>query len=231
MAVTPIVYDWPRSIVPAFAMFRTGGQGVEGGYTTGGVLSVFPEAGGRASVEASFSYFNNTNARIVSWLTSKVMNGTVFRFPLSRCPQLVSLSDLSYTTEQEDEGTPWSNEQPWDTEENWLFDPMVPATEAALKGAVSITIDLSEFGSVVQYGHVIGHRSRAYMIEDIDYQDDGTAVLMISPPLRRPVAQGDPITFLPSMLCAVEDPNSFRSMFDAGGLIQPGSVTLREVLL
>lgn len=230
MAVTPTIYQWPASIIPARAMFYAGGQGIEGGYTTGGVLNVYREAGGRAALEATFSNFGGVNARLISWLTSLVMNGRVFRFPLSRCPQLVSARDLGLSASLEWDGLPWDNDQPFDNDENWAFEPVVEASAAALKGSATLVLDVGDTGEALQHGHVIGHADRAYMVEAIDY--DGTeATLTVSPPLRVAVADGDLVTFRPSMLCSVEDPGAFRSMFDVGGIIQPGSLTLREVLI
>lgn len=232
--ITPTILDWPSAIVPAGQMFYAGGQSVDGGFTTGGTLIAAPEAGGRAMLQAQFSAFGGwggrVNARLISWLFSKIANQTIWRFPIARSPQLVSAMDLGLDPALDDDGIPWDNDQPFDNGFNWLFEPAVEVTVAALEGSTSITLDLTAYGDVLQYGHLIGHHGRAYHVDEIDYPGDGAATLTVSPPLREDVGIGDLITFRPTMLCTVQDPSAFRAMFAPAGIIVPGSLTMLEAL-
>jgi hypothetical protein len=231
----PTIYDWPASVQPNRSMFYAGGQAVDGGFTVAGARIASPEPGGLAMLEATFSAnggrSNRGQARRVSWLLSKVGNQSVFRFRLSRSPQLVSAADLGLDPQLEVSGVSWDNGQPFDNGLNFMFMPIALAGAAALEGTTVLVLELAQYGEVLQFGHLIGHDSRTYHVDAIDYDGAGSATLTVSPPLRADIEIGDAFTFRPSMLCTVQDPAAFRSMFDAGGIVVPGSVTLLEAIL
>lgn len=229
--IVPDIFDWP--LIPSAMLFHAGGQAIEGGVTTQGVLVKHPEPGGRAVIDMTFNHLKEVaHRRLASWLFSKVGNGHVFRVRLANSLQLVDLADLGIDTPAEAEalGIPWDDDTFWDNDLGWAVEVGAEATAAALAGTVTLTLDMTGMDEGLQVGHVIGHDDHAYMVDDISY-DTGIATVTVSPPLRSAVADGDYITFRPTMMGTVSDPAGFRGMFEHGFLVRPGSVTLVEALL
>ncbi len=229
MTITPTIYDWPSLIVPINQLFYAGGEASEGLYTASGVQQISPEPGGRAFLDMSFNYMrNDTAGRVASWLISKVANGNVFRIPIWKSLQ-VATGDAN--SPYDSFGIPWDNDQPWDNNQNWAYEPLTITTASALAGTTTIVMDLGDLGAVLDYGHVIGPSiGGAYLVDEIEY--DGTiATIKVTPPLRRAVAQGDLWTLRPAMYGTMDNPESFRSMFEKGLWVRPGNATMIEAII
>ena len=234
------IFDWPSAVSPWKQAFRAGGAAQDSGFTLGGSAILTPEAGGRAWLDAQFSYTGGIKGRLVSWLLSKIMNGNVFRVPVARSAQLVSALDLGLPFTYDQFGNPWSNGLPWGSRFNWQFEPCIVATADASEGSTTVSVDLGSttvsvdlgvIGQVLNFGHPVGHLGRCYVIDDIAYGAGTLATLTLNPPLRVDVTAGDLFTLRPSMLATVPDPTGFQALFEPGGVIQPGTISFREALL
>lgn len=233
----PVILDWPLAVVPTGQVFYAPGQAFDGGYTSGGAETLSPEPGGRAYLDMAFNTLKSDQAsRLASWIMSK--GSAIWRVPLFRSVQLVPQADLLLPAPDPLVGVPWEDDAGddllWDGDIGWGPDYGVNPTVAALEGAVTLTIDMSPYGQVLLPGHVIGYRERSYMVDAIVYsEDDGTAVVTVTPPLRTAVVLGDDnqVTFRPFMYARMLDPSSFRAMFDQGRWVKPGNVAFAEVIL
>ena len=236
MTINYKIYDWPLSIKPTEQLFYSGGQAVEGGFTSGGARMMYPEPGGRSVLELTFDYQQNYNpSPIVSWLITMIRNGNIFRVPIRYSPQLVSRDDLMIDAGLELNGLPWAeagqtNEGPWGNNKNWLYTPAVEANATSLEGSVTFKVDFSTLGDIVQLGHLIGHLDYTYLVENIEYIGS-IATITVNTPLRKNMAQGDFITFRPSMLCVARNPDTLKGLYNSADLIKLGSLELLEVIL
>jgi hypothetical protein len=230
------IYDWPSVVKPTEQLFYSGGQLVEGGFTSGGARMMYPEPGGRSVLELTFDYQQNYNPNpIISWLITMIRNGNIFRVPVRYSPQLVKRSDLGVSYELELSGLPWAEagetvEGPWSNNQNWAYSPAIAATATVLEGSVTFTIDFGDTPLVLSHGHLIGHFDYTYLIEDIEY--NGTiATITVNTPLRKTIAPNDFILFRPKMLCVARNPDNLRGLYNAADLIKLGSLELLEVIL
>ncbi|MEL7281345.1 MAG: hypothetical protein AAGK79_13380 [Pseudomonadota bacterium] len=233
MTYTPTIYDWRTSCAPFDQMFRAGGQSIAGGLTTGGARTESPEPGGRAELFWSFRRFGTTQQnRDASWLASRMLNGNVLRVPLVIGVQLVPETDL---TPPADLGLTWANDKPWSNKKNWRWNPRVAVTVAALKGATSLTVDMSDFGEVLQIGHVIGFTVDGYefahMVMDVEYTDAGAATITVEPPLRRAVTTDDTMQFRPKMLVVCRNAREVGTQFQRGLHMQFAAAQFVEALV
>lgn len=230
MTVSPVIYNWPSSVIPINQLFYAGGETDEALYTVGGVAAMSPEPGGRAFLDVAFNYTKDDAASLdVSWLMSKVNNGNVFLIPIYRSIQVATPGTLTKT--QERDGILWSNGQTWSNGQGWKSSPAAAVDAAALEGETTIVLDMGGLGSILKKGHVIGPSTGgAHIIDDISYV--GTiATITLNPPLRRDVAEGSRFTLRPKMFCYMESTESFRAMFEGGRWVRPGSCTFIEALV
>lgn len=224
------VWTWPiGSIVPARQTFYAPGQAVSGGLTAGGVPSVTREPGGWATLDYEFSALGGAyGPRLVSWLLSAVRNWRPFTIPIVISPQLVPATEFGVAASLEWQGLPWDNDQPWSNGENWTFSPVAKVATMALKGSTTLIVDMAILGDILRHGHVIGVGQNAYLVDDLD--TSGTsAVVTVSPPLRRSAFVGDLVRFRPWMTGVCTTPETFETLFDPGGLVRPGSIRFTEV--
>lgn len=230
MTITPTVFTWPTAVVAVDQLFYVGGEASEGLFTVGGVMDKSPEPGGRAFLDCGFNYMkDDQTGRIVSWLMSKVTNGNVFRMPITRSLQIATPPGVSIATEVA--GLPWDLSIPWDEGFRWAYEPVVAADGAVLAGNGEIDIDVGDLGTLLQIGHVIGPASGgAHLIDDISYAGS-IATMKLTPPLRRDVADGAVFTLRPEMFCTVDNPDSFRAMFQYGKFVKPGNITFIEAII
>ena len=236
MTINYKIYDWPSAVKPTEQLFFSGGQLVEGGFTSGGARMMYPEPGGRSVLELTFDYQQNYNPDpIVSWLITMIRNGNIFRVPIRYSPQLVRRDNLMIDDTLELSGLPWSEagqtvEGPWSNDQNWLYSPAIEASATALEGSLTFQVDFTELGNILQLGHLIGHLDYTYLVEDIEYVGS-IATITVNTPLRKNIAQGDFITFRPKMLCVARNPDNLRGTYNAADLIKLGSLELLEVIL
>ncbi len=241
---SPVIYDWP-TVIPVRQLFHAGGQAVESVLTSGSVRTLSPEPGGFGWLEVEFGRVEDADT-LVSWLMSKIANGNVFRIPITRSPQLVSASALGISigeydplrrfgmtetiTPSELDGLAWTNGQTWLNGGGWMFSPVVLATAASLAGSTALSFSMGSLANGLRHGHVIGHRDTAYLVEDITYSGS-IATVTVDPPLRSAVALGDMIRLRPKATFMATNPEAFRGLYDAAGLVQLGSASFVEAIV
>lgn len=241
----PTIYEWPPSIVPSAQLFHAPGQVYEGGFTSSGAEVLSPDPGGRAYLEMSFNTAKSVlNARLLSWLFSKLESGSIFRVPVFYGVQLVPSdaipADPLLLPTYAEVGVPWQDnaggEVLWGDDVGWGVEfTRAPVIGSALEGARQFTVDMSGLGQIILPGHVIGYADRSYMVDAIDYAEDGSgyATITVNPPLRTDVAADSDysLTLRPYMIVRAKNPESFRQMYDQGRWVKPGNLTFMEVLL
>lgn len=235
MIVAPTIYDWPSLIVPSAQLFYAGGQMQDGGFTSAGARVGYPEPGGRSFLDLEFNHqkYGATDT-LISWLMSKIANGNLFRVPIAQTAQVLTSADLGLSAASTG-GLLWAAEgvlpaRAWDGGNLWAFEPGAIAAAAALEGTTELSIDVGDLPSALRVGHVFGIVDTAYLVDDIEW-DGAIATITVDPPLRADVSADDFITFRPKMVCMASNPESFRSNYKVGNLIQPGPIRMSEAIL
>lgn len=229
---TPTIYDWRYSNAPIDQVFRAGGEDGGGGLTLGGYVSGNPEPGGRGELIMNFNAFATEQANLdASWTISRILNKTVFRVGLYNSVQLVKASAFG---DLDPDGNPWANDQPWANGQNWAASPTAPVAASALQGEVFCTVDLSEYGNILQNGHVIGFNAEdldtAHTVMDISYAE-GVATIELAPPLRRDLSVTDVMLFRPKMLVTCSNGREVMGNFQSGRHMTFGTARFVEALL
>lgn len=237
MAINYQVWDFPTIKIRS-QLFYAPGAAFDGGFTSGGARISSPEPGGRAYLEVEPSLQTTEwDIPFASWLMSKT-NADIFRVQLVKTPQIVSNAALNVTLPEIDVGIPWAMEgqyiqNSWDNNKNWSFDDLfVTANAMGLEGETTLIIDVSLFGPVINYGHVIGHDNWSYLVEDINY-DENIATIKIKPPLRKNVAQGDFIYLRPYFTGSIMNASEIRAGYEAvnNGHIKMPNIIFSEVVI
>lgn len=220
------VYDFP-DVKIGKQLFHVPGAAVEGGFTSGGVRLLSPEPGGRAVLEIEPSMRDEWDAPWLSWLMSKI-NGQVFRVPLTKTPQLITARSIQ---------RPAFDAYPRDQQE-WHAvlrpdDLTAQFTASALEGSSTVRIDMARIGPVLKPGHVIGHGSHTYMVDEITYDASRQATATITPPVRSPIAAGSTCKFTPVFTGTIANGGEIRNTYDRSnnGLIQLGKLILTEAIV
>jgi len=230
MVYVPKVFTWRPQLVPKSQLFVAGGSSTAGGLTLSGVSSETLSIGGRSSLLMSFNTLKREANAAASWTYSRVRNGAVFCIPIRLGDQLVPAALLDPPTT---DGIPWANAQPWATGENWEWNPTAPVT-AASRGAVEVTVDLSDYGQVIEPGHVVGFSDGGYrfahMVMDVEADGDD-ATLTLEPPLRRALTSESRLQFRPSITAMCVNPDAFAGAFEYGRYTTPGQGQFVEVLV
>lgn len=220
------IYDFP-DVTISKQLFHVPGQSQEGGFTSGGARITSPEPGGRSILELTMALqVGEWQNPVTSWLMSKI-NGQVLRVKLARTPQVVT--SLNIAIPENDTGYPF---------EDFYSRPRIQTdlegryTTAALEGTTSVVIDMRIFGRILLPGHVIGHGDNCYLVDEISYDSNLQATVVVTPPLRRDVTAGDTALFRPNFLGTISNGDSFRVTYDAEdiGMIQPGDITFNEAV-
>lgn len=232
MSISYRIWDLPELPVKG-QVFNVPGAAYDGGFTSGGARISSPDPAGRSVLELQLAFqVGEWDLPFFSWLMSKT-NGHIFRVRLTKTPQLVSDAALGIETNT----VPWDQTglmpfSTWDNNQNWLSDGASAETiDIALEGSLTLKIDMSGFGEVLRSGHVIGHRSNAYIVDEITY-NSGVATVTINPPLRHDVNEGDIIYFRPYFLGTISNGQELKATYDSAnvGFIQPGRIILSEVI-
>lgn len=227
------IWDFPALAVQS-QLFYAGGAAIDGGFTSGGARTISPEPGGRAFLEVQLSLqVNEWDIPFSSWIMSKINNGNVFRVPLTRTPQLVS--DITLDIPTTGPGKLWASEgaypvHTWDNGQPWASDGAVfePVFEA-YDGETQISVT----GQIFKYGHVFGIGDVSYIVDDIEYSDDGlTSLITVNPPLRADLTDTDLILTRPYFLGTVSNASEVRQMYDRtnNGHIAPGRLLFSEFI-
>ena len=217
------VYQFPTFKIEK-QLFHAPGAGYDGGLTSGGAQFITPEPGGFAVLEIEPSIIDTEwDAPLASWVMSKI-GGQVFRVRLAPSPQ------IAYSRKRGMMAVPWDNGETWSNQENWDGDFTATYAAPALKGAVVISFDLTGVGPIVGPGHVVGHGSETYLIDEISYAGN-IATATIMPPLRRNVAAGDNCYLRPWFTGRISNGANIRAAYDHLGHVKPGNIILQEAVL
>lgn len=238
MALTYKILDFPNLPVKA-QLFHVPGAALDGGYTSGGARIMSPEPGGRSMLELQLSlHTNEWGNPALSWLMSKI-NGEIFRVLLTKTPQLLNNVGLSGNFKPRNL-VPWERtglmpSSPWNNGQLWLADgEMAASVGSALNGSTSLQISLGDYAGMLMRGHVIGIKNSAYMIDEIEYNDDqDIATVTVTPPLRNDIAANEDIYFRPYFLGTIANAEEFRMSYDIVnvGHLQPGRLLLKEAIV
>lgn len=228
MTISPKIWPFP-SFPISKQLFAASGAAVEAGMTVGGVRMISPEPGGRATLEIQPSLqVGEWDFPLSSWIMSKV-NGDIFRIRLAPTPQVAAARGAT---------VPWNAEgiypdSPWSNQQEWAGDAVAVFTASALAGSITVQIDMTYIGRILQLGHVVGHEDNCYMVDDIAYNDANVATITVNPPLRRNVAADDIALMRPYFLGTISNGEEMRNTYDAenNGNIQLNRIKFHEVIL
>jgi hypothetical protein len=217
------IYQFPTFRVET-QLFHVPGAGYDGGLTSGGAQFITPEPGGFATLEFQTALVETEwDAPLVSWIMSKI-SGQVFRVRLAPSPQ------VAYSKTRGMVAVPWDNGQAWSNQENWDGDFTATYAAAGLKGAVTMSFDLTGVGPIVGPGHVIGHAFDSYLIDEISYVGN-VATAIVTPPLRRNIAAGDNCYLRPWFTGRISNGADIRSAYNSMGHVKPGNIVLQEAVV
>lgn len=211
--------DYKVWTIPHFPVsmqiFYVPGAAAQGGFTSGGARIMSPEPGGFSVMEIKPALcVEEWAGPLASWLISK-SNGQILRTRFAPTPQVASMRVFA-------------GGERWDG-----GDLATRYTADALQGNNIVTVDVSHIGQILRAGHVIGHAYDAYLIDDITYNNDSTATLLVTPPLRRNITLLDVALLRPWFTGAIMNGGEFKSTYDASmaGHIQLENIVLNEVIV
>lgn len=217
------IYPFPTFRVET-QLFHVPGAGYDGGLTSGGAQFITPEPGGFTVLEMQLALSDTEwQSPLMSWLMSKI-SGQVFRVRLAPSPQ------IAFSRQRGAVAVPWSNGQTWSNQEEWDGDFTARFAAAGLKGAVTMSIDLTGVGPIVMPGHTVGHEGETYLIDEISYVGDvGSAI--VTPPLRRNIAAGENCFLRPWFTGRISNGAEIRSPYNSSGHVKPGLIVLQEAVV
>lgn len=205
-------------------LFHVPGAGYDGGLTAGGSQFITPEPGGFSVLEIAPALIDTEwDAPLASWIMSKI-SGQVFRVRLAPSPQ------VAFSRQRGAVAVPWSNGQAWSNQQKWDGDFTARYADAGLKGGVTMSFDLTGVGPIVGPGHVVGHESECYLIDEISYQGN-IATAIVTPPLRRDIKTGDNCYLRPWFTGRISNGADIRSAYDNMGHVKPGNIVLQEAVV
>lgn len=160
---------------------------------------------------------------LASWIMSKI-SGQVFRARLAPSPQ------IAFSRQRGMVAVPWDNGQAWSNQENWDGDFTARYAAAGLKGAVTMSFDLTGVGPIVLPGHTVGHEFESYLVDEISYSGD-VATAVVTPPLRRNIAIGDNCYLRPWFTGRISNGAEIRAAYNSMGHVKPGKIVLQEAVV
>ena len=227
MAIEYKIWDFP-SIPIGPQLFHVPGMAAEGGLTAGGVRMLSPEPGGRAVLELQPAMqFGEWQKPFSSWIMSKI-NGQIFRVRLAATPQVITSASMRGPSQMLGSvPDPYSDQLPAKGDLYGRF------TAIALEGSNIVKIDMKPFGSILSFGHVIGHGDHCYLVDDISYDANWIATITVTPPIRKPIAADDVVNFRPFFLGSISNGAEIRRAYDPAnrGAIQLEKIVFAEVII
>lgn len=217
------IYQFPTFRIET-QLFHSPGAGYDGGLTSGGAQFITPEPGGFGQLEIQPALIDTEwDAPLASWIMSKI-SGQVFRVRLAPSPQ------IAYSKGRGMIAVPWSSGQAWSNQELWDGDFTGTYAAAGLKGALTMSFDLTGVGPIVGPGHVVGHDYDTYLIDEISYAGNvGTA--LVDRPLRRNIAIGDNCYLRPWFTGRISNGADIRAAYNNMGHVKPGNIILQEAVV
>lgn len=221
---------WPSdAVVPRAVSFvapqNTGSTQI----SRSGFLNTVPVAGSRNTMHMEFSARSDKHAALYNWLLNNA-NSAYFQIDIWNIPTLASSPEITAAKALYSNGIPFSTGQPFSTGNGWKFVPTADIETDGEKGDVSLTIDLARWPNSLTFGSVFGIGRSTHHIDNIEYTGN-TAEIEFRPPLRKAVLGGvDLVSLRPKFVGQIENPESFRALFQPSGYFTPGSVKLIEII-
>lgn len=226
MTINYKIYNFPTFPIDK-QIFYVPGLSVSGGYTAGGARISSPSPGGFGYLDIQPALqIHEWNYPLSSWLMSKV-NGDILRVRLAPTPQICGALRMR------DNPLLWDGNLFWSNETGWSGDLTAVYFAAALEGSNVVQIDMSSLGQVLQPGHIIGHKYSTYIVDEISYDANNIASIVVKPPLRKNILANDLVNFRPFFTGVISNPSDIIQTYDAenNGLIQMPKIVLQEVIL
>lgn len=212
------IYQFPTFPIEA-QLFHAPGAGYDGGLTSGGAQFITPEPGGFSVLEVTPGIIDTEWVDPAASALMSRISGQVLRIRLSSSPQIAWSRERIDRLDEE-----WSNPAGARNEAHTVF------TAASLKGAVTVSIDMAQYGRLLRAGHVIGHAFDTYMVDEIEYV--GTvAKITVKPPLRRNIGLGDICLFTPWFTGRISNGADIRAAYNNLGHVKPGNIILQEAVV
>ena len=204
-------------------LFHVPGAGYDGGLTAGGAQFITPEPGGFATLEMAPAISDTEwDFPLSSWVMSKIA-GQVFRIRLAPTPQ------VAFSRQRGAVAVPWDNGQLWSNHEAWDGDFTARYAAPSPKGSVTMKFDLTGVGPIVSPGHVIGHESECYLIDEVTYVGN-VATATVTPPLRRDIATGDNAYLRPWFTGRISNGDQIRAAYGSTGYVKMANIIFHEAL-
>lgn len=113
------------------------------------------------------------------------------------------------TTEQIEQGVPWSANQPWSNLQNWALSlPQATTSASAAKGATTVSINVTDWNGKLDVGTIFGFAGH-FGIYTVKWRSisGSVATTSIWPPLRRAVSSGAYVTLAPDIVVTLATPD------------------------
>lgn len=189
----------------------------QGGFTLGGSRVYSPDPSGVARLHMTPSLIRDEpSAPLASWFMSNVSGEVMIVKLNSSTPQIASAKT----------NVTWDNNQPWDNNQHWTSETVTESHIASDISDNTLHIVTSELNIPLQKGHLIGHRNNCYLIDKITSIEDNNMTVVVKPPLRSNVGQGDTLHLSPWFTGVVVNPDSIRDAYSA---VNMGKVTIPEI--
>lgn len=212
------IYQFPAFRVES-QLFHAPGAGYDGGLTAGGAQLITPEPGGFSVLEVAPGVSDTEWVNPASSALMSRISGQILRIRLSATPQ------IAWSRERLDH-LDFEFRNPGGAQN----DAHTTFTQPGLKGAVTVSIDMAQFGRLLREGHVIGHAFDTYLIDEIEYV--GTvANIIVKPPLRRDIAPGDICFFTPWFTGRISNGADIRSSYNSQGHVKLANIILQEAVV
>lgn len=225
MTISPTVRDFP-SIPVSKQLFYVPGGALQGGLTSGGAQIITPEPGGFGVLEIQPSLqVGEWQSPFSSWLMSQG-NGQILRVQLTRTPQLLTSKSLNPLPTY---APTYSMHKAYSTP-IVVNDLVARFTTIALEGSTQVVINMAGIGNRLREGHVIGHENNTYIVDQIEYDANNVATVIINPPLRKDIAVSDFVHFRPYFIGRIANVSEILTTYDSDlwGSIQIGKIILNE---
>lgn len=212
------IYQFPTFRIES-QLFHVPGAGYDGGLTAGGAQFITPEPGGFGVLEITPALSDTEWVNpAFSWLMSKI-SGQIMRVRLAATPQVAwSRARIDHLD--------WD----WVNRDGARNEAVSKFIAPALKGQITASIDVSQFGRLLRPGHVIGHGYDCYLLDEVEYAGN-VATLTLSPPLRRDIATNDFCLFTPWFTGRISNGSEVRAAYNNMGHVKPGKIILQEAVV
>lgn len=105
------------------------------------------------------------------------------------------------------------------------FDQLLQLTDVvvntALQGVTEVVLNFGDYGEFLEKGHYFTLDTYLYIVDQIWYDDNGDAYIMINPPLRAGLTLDAPFDWPPYLVCHLAEDLTGRHELDFGMFMAP----------